>query len=64
MRRYLMKNQRSNKTVCETVGDMILSSLAVISKFITYLQISSPGPIDTAHVTINGKIGAKRVRSW
>jgi len=59
-----MKNSRSHKAVSEIIDEVILSTIAVTSVSVIYLRVlSTPGPIDTPNVTINGKIEAGGERS-
>jgi hypothetical protein len=56
-----MKNPRSSKAASEIVGEIILLVIAVTSVSIIYLNVlSTPGPLDTPNVTINGKMEAGR----
>jgi len=56
-----MKNPRGNKGASEILGEVILLVIAVTSVSLIYYNVlSTPGPVDTAYVTINGKMEGGR----
>ncbi len=55
-----MKNPRNNESVSQIISEIILLAIAVVSVSLIYMQVlATPGPQDTTHVTIIGKIEEK-----
>jgi len=56
-----MKNPRGNTGASEILGEVLLLVIAVTSVSLIYYNVlSTPGPVDAAYVTINGKMEGGR----